>query len=100
VQLDLRRRTALVTGSTQGIGRAFATDVDVLVDDLGISGARPALEITRDARRRYFEVNVLSAIRLILASDSAVVTPRRDDPLRRVEDRAAGRATSDQSPGR
>ena len=82
--------------------------VDVLVNNLGIFGAQPALEITDDDWRRYFEVNVLSAIRLIrtylpgmtergwgrvlnIASDSAVVDPGRDDPLRHVEDRAAGR---------
>jgi NAD(P)-dependent dehydrogenase (short-subunit alcohol dehydrogenase family) len=66
--------------------------VDILVNNLGIFGARPALEVTDDEWRRYFEVNVLSAIRLTrlylpamvarrwgrvqyIASDSAVVTP-------------------------
>ena len=146
--LDLNGRTALVTGSTQGIGRAIAAGlaaagarvavngrkpatvattvealsaqfpdaefiaaagdvttaegatevltqagpVDVLVNNLGIFGATPALEIDDDEWRRYFEVNVLAAVRLIrhtlpgmtgrgwgrilnIASDSAVVIP-------------------------
>jgi len=147
MQLDLSGRTALVTGSTGGIGRAIAADlaragarvvvngrteprvdgavthlrdetggevvgvvadvataegaaelaarephVDVLVNNLGIFGAQPALEISDDDWRRYFEVNVLAATRLIrtylpgmtargwgrvldIASDSAVVIP-------------------------
>lgn len=67
-------------------------DVDVLINNLGIFGAVPALEITDDEWRRYFEVNVLSAVRLIrtylpgmtkrgwgrviqIASDSAIVIP-------------------------
>ncbi|MEU3616203.1 SDR family NAD(P)-dependent oxidoreductase [Streptomyces sp. NPDC002623] len=147
-QLDLTGSTALVTGSTQGIGEAIvvglaragarvavngrtpakvtaavervraavpgadvvpvvadaASDegarrigdalehVEILVNNLGIFGAQPALEITDDEWRRYFEVNVLAAVRLTrlylpgmidrgfgrvqyIASDSAVVTP-------------------------
>jgi NAD(P)-dependent dehydrogenase (short-subunit alcohol dehydrogenase family) len=143
MQIDLSGRTALVTGSSQGIGLAIATglaragagvvltgrdagrleaaadgmdgrvttvagdvttdvgtaalldavpSVDVLVNNLGIFGARPALEITDDEWRRYFETNVLTAVRLTraylpgmrergwgriqyIASDSAVTIP-------------------------
>jgi NAD(P)-dependent dehydrogenase (short-subunit alcohol dehydrogenase family) len=66
--------------------------VDILVNNLGIFEARPALEIDDAEWRRYFEVNVLVGIRLIraylpgmmdrgfgrvvsIASDSAVVKP-------------------------
>ncbi|GAA3609592.1 SDR family oxidoreductase [Nonomuraea rosea] len=143
MRIDLSGKTALVSGSTQGIGAAIAAGlakagarvaingrsgdsvaaaidgmdgdlvaapgdlataegcaevlgqlphVDILVNNLGIFGARPALEIDDDEWRRYFEVNVLAAVRLTraclpgmiergwgrvqyIASDSAVVVP-------------------------
>ena len=148
MEIDLSGRTALVSGSTKGIGRAIAAglgragaavvvngrdsgrvettvtelaqeipdgdfrgvaadlgsadgaarlfgelpDVDILVNNLGIFGPQPVLEIDDDEWRRYFEVNVLSGIRLtrqylpgmtergwgrvqFIASDSAIVIP-------------------------
>ncbi|RKT88995.1 hypothetical protein SAMN05421805_10740 [Saccharopolyspora antimicrobica] len=88
-------RAAVADVSTEeGAERAVesAGDVDVLVNNLGIFGVTPALEITDDDWRRYFEVNVLAAVRLTrlllpamvergwgrvlnIASDSAVVIP-------------------------
>jgi NAD(P)-dependent dehydrogenase (short-subunit alcohol dehydrogenase family) len=66
--------------------------VDILVNNLGIFGAADPLEISDAEWRRYFEVNVLAAVRLTrlylpgmtergwgrvqyVASDSAVVVP-------------------------
>lgn len=148
MHLDLTGKTALVTGSTQGIGAAIALGlaragarvavngrsadtvakaveqltasvpdaqvvpvvadiaseqgardvadqlprIDILINNLGIFGPADPLEISDDEWRRYFEVNVLAAVRLTraylpgmtergwgrvqyIASDSAVVIP-------------------------
>lgn len=80
--------------TAEGAQQALQTfpEVDVLINNLGIYGAKPALQITDDDWRRYFEINVLAAVRLTreylprmmgqgwgrvqyLASDSAVATP-------------------------
>ncbi|WP_086726617.1 SDR family NAD(P)-dependent oxidoreductase [Streptomyces carpinensis] len=42
-------------------------DVDILINNLGIFGAKDPLEITDEEWRRYFEVNVLAAVRLTRA---------------------------------
>ncbi|MFE2544686.1 SDR family NAD(P)-dependent oxidoreductase [Actinacidiphila glaucinigra] len=44
--------------------REAVPDVDILVNNLGVYGAKDALEIDDAEWRRYFEVNVLSAVRL------------------------------------
>ncbi|NHC46338.1 SDR family NAD(P)-dependent oxidoreductase [Motilibacter aurantiacus] len=148
MDISLSGKTAFVSGSTQGIGKAIASGlaaagaqvvvngrdrgrvdavvaelrdrvpgagvrgvaadvatadgverlvqelpaVDILVNNLGIFGPRPVLEVSDEEWLRYFEVNVLSGIRLaraylpgmtergwgrvqFLASDSAVVIP-------------------------
>ncbi|MFI0470629.1 SDR family NAD(P)-dependent oxidoreductase [Saccharopolyspora sp. 5N102] len=92
---DAAVRAAVADVSTEdGANRVvdLAGGVDILVNNLGIFGATPALEITDDDWRRYFEVNVLASARLTrlllpamiergwgrvlnIASDSAVVIP-------------------------
>jgi NAD(P)-dependent dehydrogenase (short-subunit alcohol dehydrogenase family) len=80
--------------TAEGATRLFEhlPEVDILVNNLGIFGPQPVLEIDDDEWRRYFEVNVLSGVRLarhylpgmtrrgwgrvqFIASDSAIVTP-------------------------
>ena len=141
MEIDLSGRTAFVSGSTQGIGRAIAAKlagagadvvvngrsqervvavaselgtrgiaadvstadgtalvaeqlpaVDILVNNLGIFEPIPMLEVDDETWQRYWDVNVMSAIRLtrqyaqgmadrgwgrvqFMASDSAVVIP-------------------------
>lgn len=116
ITIDLAGKTAVVTGSTQGIGlaiarrlrdagadvivngrspdrvehvaaqlgervRGIAADVttaegaaqlietagavDILVNNLGIFGSTPALEIDDEQWQRFLDTNVLSAARLI-----------------------------------
>jgi len=81
-------------GTAEGAQRAFDAlpEVDVLVNNLGIFAPQPLLEIDDDTWQRFWDVNVLSAIRLtrhyapgmrdrgwgrvqFMASDSAVVIP-------------------------
>ncbi|MFB6889060.1 SDR family NAD(P)-dependent oxidoreductase [Kitasatospora sp. NPDC056327] len=113
MQIDLSGRTALVTGSTAGIGEAAARslaaagaevvvngrnaervaeaarriggrgvtadvatadgaaelirqlpDVDILVNNTGIFATQPVFEIPDEEWRRFYEVNVLSGVRL------------------------------------
>lgn len=81
---------ATEAGAQAAVG-AFP-EVDVLVNNLGVFGSADALSIDDDEWRRYFETNVLSAVRLTraylpgmmergwgrvqyIASDSAIVTP-------------------------
>ena len=81
---------ATVAGARQALFQF--PEVDVLVNNLGVFGSADALSIDDDEWRRYFETNVLSAVRLTraylpgmmqrgwgrvqyIASDSAIVTP-------------------------
>jgi NAD(P)-dependent dehydrogenase (short-subunit alcohol dehydrogenase family) len=107
MRIDLSGKSAFVSGSTQGIGRAIAArlaecgavttingrdQARVLVNNLGIFGPVPLLEVDDELWQRYWDVNVMSAIRLtrgyiagmrsrawgrvqFMASDSAVVIP-------------------------
>lgn len=80
--------------TAEGAARAveLLPEADILVNNLGIFGSADPLAISDDEWRRYFEVNVLAAVRLTrlylpgmtdrgwgrvqyIASDSAIVTP-------------------------
>ncbi len=80
--------------TAEGAQRVFdaLADVDILVNNLGIFAPTPVLEIDDDTWQRFWDVNVMSAIRLtrhylpgmmargwgrvqFMASDSAVVIP-------------------------
>ncbi|MEE1650243.1 SDR family oxidoreductase [Brachybacterium sp. J144] len=94
--LDASRLVAAPGDVTTDEGLAAALEaageVDVLVNNLGVFGARPALEITDAEWQRFWDVNVMASVRLIrallprmvergwgrvlnIASDSAIVTP-------------------------
>ena len=87
MDLKLRGKRALITGSTQGIGFAIAEGlaregadvgtetgvakllgelkpIDILVNNAGIFEPKPFLEIDDAEWFRYFEVNVMSGVRL------------------------------------
>src|SRR6266851_1041055 len=97
MDLQLANKKALVTGSTAGIGYAIASllaqeGASVVVNSLGIFEPKPFAEITDENWQRFFEVNVLSGVRLsrfylpkmlqqnwgrivFMSSESAINTP-------------------------
>ncbi len=99
---DLREKTGSDTirgvvadvGTAEGADAliAAAPDVDVLVNNTGIFGAQPVFEIPDSEWQRFFDVNVMSGVRLarhhaprmvdrgwgrviFVSSESAVMTP-------------------------
>ncbi len=91
MDLELSGKSALVTGSTAGIGFAIArggsaeiegfvgdlslaevaarltavySELDILINNLGIFEPKPFVEITDQEWMSFFEVNVLSGVRL------------------------------------
>ena len=71
-----------------------APQLDILVNNLGIYGRKPAFEITDEEWRHFFEVNVMSGVRftrhyapgmaqrgwgtvLFVSTESALNIPRR-----------------------
>src|SRR6266446_4358994 len=84
MDLQIADKCAVVTGSTAGIGFAIAKglaadlgrregidlliskvpETDILVNNLGIFEPKPFAEITDADWMRFFEINVLSGVRL------------------------------------
>ncbi len=91
-------------GACDALAKAHP-DVDIVVNNMGIFEPKPFLEIPDEDWMRFFEVNVLSGVRLarlylprMLKKTGAHhlhlerergADPRRDDPLRHYQDRAA-----------
>src|SRR5712692_5599287 len=113
-QIDQTVPDAKVESFAGDLSTAAATEtllqrfplVDILANNLGIFEPKPFEDISDEDWRRFFEVNVLSGVRLSRAylpgmkqrnwgrivfinSESAINTPAEDDPLRHDEDRAA-----------
>jgi NAD(P)-dependent dehydrogenase (short-subunit alcohol dehydrogenase family) len=82
--------------------------VEILVNNLGIFEPQPFEQIPDADWRRFFEINVLSGVRLsriylpqmklknwgriiFISSESGIQIPRRNDPLRHDQDCATGR---------
>ena len=95
-------------GTAEGCARIAQAvpEVDVLVNNLGIFEVRSFQDIPDEEWKRFFEVNVLSGVRLsrtylpgmlarnwgrilFISSESAAADPGGDDPLRDDQDRPA-----------
>src|SRR5712675_2784240 len=94
MNIDLKGKTALVTGSTSGIGHAIAKgvaadvstatgcqtlaetlpDVDILINNAGIYEPKGFFDIPDDDWNRFFEVNVMSGVRLARAYMPGMLT--------------------------
>src|SRR5229473_676665 len=69
MNLGLQAKVAVVSGSTAGMERFLqqVREADVLVNNLGIFEVKPFAEISDADWLRFFEVNVLSGVRLARA---------------------------------
>src|SRR5882672_7065878 len=102
MDIDLKGKTALVTGSTSGIGHAIAKaapggkiagvaadvstaaecqtlvetlpDVDILINNAGIFEPKGFFDIADEDWSRFFEVNVMSGVRLARAYMPGMLT--------------------------